>query len=228
MNLFVEEVDVVRRRLGLEQFHLFGHSWGGMIGAEYALTQPRGIVSLTLASASSSRALSNADIDRLREKLPPYVQESLRKHEEAGTTDDPAYQEAEKVFALRHIFRKDPWPQWLMESMRRPQKGIVDMEGWNIRPRLHHLTIPTLVTCGRFDICTPAHALLIHKAIRESELAIFEESAHYPHGEETNRFLAVLHNFMTRAEQQVVQQNSNVRELRQAPEIRTQKDREDR
>ncbi|MDY6987522.1 MAG: proline iminopeptidase-family hydrolase [Thermodesulfobacteriota bacterium] len=203
MSLFVEELDVVRRKLGLEQVHLLGHSWGGMIAMEYGLTQPHGIVSLTLASASSSRALSNGDIEGLREKLPPYVQETLRKHEEAGTTDDPTYQEADKVFALRHIFRKDPWPKWLMQSMRRPQKGMVDMEGWDIRPRLRNMTIPTLVTCGRFDICTPAHARLIYEAIPQSELAIFEESSHYPHGEETNRFLAVLHNFMTRREHEL-------------------------
>ncbi|MDY6953060.1 MAG: proline iminopeptidase-family hydrolase [Thermodesulfobacteriota bacterium] len=203
MGLFVDEVDVVRRRLRLEQVHLLGHSWGGMIAMEYALTQPQGIVSLTLASASSSRARSNADMERLRKRLPPYVEKALRKHEEGGTTDDPTYQEADKVFALRHIFRKDPWPEWLMQSMRRPQKAMVDMEGWDIRPRLRDITIPTLVTCGRFDICTPAHARLIHEAIPQSELAVFEASSHYPHGEETNRFLAVLHHFLTRTEDQI-------------------------
>jgi len=203
MSLFVDEVDVLRRELGLEKVHLLGHSWGGMIAMEYALTQPHGIVSLTLASASSSRDLSNDDIEGLREKLPSYVQETLRKHEEAGTTDDPTYQEADKIFALRHIFRKHPWPEWLMQAMRRPQKEMVDMAGWDVRPRLSNITIPTLVTCGRFDICTPAHARLIYEAIPQSELAIFEKSSHYPHGEETNRFLAVLHNFMTRTERQM-------------------------
>jgi proline-specific peptidase len=200
MHLFVDEVGVVRRELGLEQAHLLGHSWGGMIAMEYALTKPKGIVSLTLASTSASRPMADADIHRLRRELPNGVQETLRKHEEAGTIDDPAYQGADKMFALRHIFRKDPWPEWLIQAMRRPPKGMVDMEGWDILARLGQIKIPTLVTCGRFDICTPAQARLIHEAIRSSEWVVFEESSHYPHGEETDRFLAVLHNFMTRAE----------------------------
>src|SRR5205814_3486417 len=39
--LFVEEVGVVRQALGLETLHLLGQSWGGMLGMEYALSQPQ-------------------------------------------------------------------------------------------------------------------------------------------------------------------------------------------
>jgi hypothetical protein len=35
---------------------------------------------------------------------------TLRHHEEAGTTDDPAYEEACLVFYARHLCRLDPWP----------------------------------------------------------------------------------------------------------------------
>ena len=76
------------------------------------------------------------------------------------------------------------------------------MEGWDIRARLKEIGVPTLVTCGRFDFCTPAQAELIHKGIPGSELVIFEASSHYAHVEETDRYLAVLHGFMTRTEQQ--------------------------
>lgn len=34
---FRAEVEQVRVALGLEQFYLFGNSWGGMLGTEYAL-----------------------------------------------------------------------------------------------------------------------------------------------------------------------------------------------
>jgi proline-specific peptidase len=51
---FVEELGIVRRELGLDQVHLLGQSWGGMLAIEYALTQPRGLVSLILASTLSS------------------------------------------------------------------------------------------------------------------------------------------------------------------------------
>lgn len=36
---FVDELDAVRRRLGLKDVHLLGHSWGGALVAQYALTK---------------------------------------------------------------------------------------------------------------------------------------------------------------------------------------------
>jgi proline-specific peptidase len=50
VDLFVEEVDAVRDALGLDRTHLLGQSWGGMLAMEYALTQPPGLASLTVAS----------------------------------------------------------------------------------------------------------------------------------------------------------------------------------
>lgn len=49
LELFLDELATVRRSLGLDQIHLFGHSWGGMLAMEYALLQPDGILSLTLS-----------------------------------------------------------------------------------------------------------------------------------------------------------------------------------
>jgi pimeloyl-ACP methyl ester carboxylesterase len=42
----------------------------------------------------------------------------------------------------------------------------------------------------------------IQAGIPGSELAIFEESSHYPFAEERERFLATLAGFLTRAERQ--------------------------
>jgi pimeloyl-ACP methyl ester carboxylesterase len=123
----------------------------------------------------------DADFDRLREKLPANVREKLRQHETAGTTDDPAYKQAERVFDLRHVCRIDPWPEYLERALKRMPVGKVNLEGWDIRGRLNEIGVPTLVTCGRFDFCTPAQAELVHNGIPNSELVIFEESSHYAH-----------------------------------------------
>ena len=54
VELWVAEVAAVREELGLDQVHLFGNSWGGMLAMEYALTHPDGLASLILASAPAS------------------------------------------------------------------------------------------------------------------------------------------------------------------------------
>jgi pimeloyl-ACP methyl ester carboxylesterase len=153
---------------------------------EYALLQPRGLVSLILASTYVDRPMLVADFDRLREELPADVRETLRQHEVEGTINDPAYKQAERVF-----------------DQRMPV-GKVNLENWDIKARLNEIGVPTLITCGRFDFCTPNQAEIIHNGIQGSELVIFEESSHYAHIEETDGYLAVLNEFLTRIEQQAI------------------------
>src|SRR5918911_5719625 len=98
VETYVEEVGAVREALGLERIHLFGSSWGGMLAMEYALTQPRGLASLVLASAPASIPQWVEETGRLRAQLPAEVQEVLDRHEAAGTTDDPEYTDAAMVF----------------------------------------------------------------------------------------------------------------------------------
>src|SRR5438128_412854 len=51
---FVAELELIRCAVGGERIHLFGHSWGGMLGLEYTLAHPEHIASLTLASTTAS------------------------------------------------------------------------------------------------------------------------------------------------------------------------------
>ena len=69
----VEEIGIVRRRLGLEKVHLWGQSFGGLFALEYALHQPNGLVSLILASSTSSIPLWITEANRLREALPQEI-----------------------------------------------------------------------------------------------------------------------------------------------------------
>jgi len=39
-----------------------------------------------------------------------------RSSQEAGTTDDPAYEEATRAFCTRYICRLDPWPVYVSEA----------------------------------------------------------------------------------------------------------------
>src|SRR5215217_8535665 len=45
IELFVEEVGVIRTALGLDHIHLLGQSWGGFLAQEYILTKPPGVKS---------------------------------------------------------------------------------------------------------------------------------------------------------------------------------------
>src|SRR5712691_11593368 len=86
-ELYLAEIAAVREHLGLARCHVLGHSWGGMLGMAYAITQPAGLVSLIIESAPASVPFWLTEIARLRAELPPETDEVLRRHEAAGTTD---------------------------------------------------------------------------------------------------------------------------------------------
>jgi L-proline amide hydrolase len=218
VDLFREEVDVVRSALGLERTHILGQSWGGMLGMEYALTQPSGLISLTVASSPASCPLWLSEANRLLSECPPEVQKAIAEHEAAGTTDDPAYVEAEHFFYMRHVCRLDPWPEYVQRSFDKLAENpevYYTMQGrsefvmtgkfkdWDITDRLGEIRVPTLVTSGRYDEATPLIAGAVHRGIPGSEWVIFEESSHMAHAEEPERYMAVLDDFLTRVERRL-------------------------
>ena len=78
--------------------------------------------------------------------------------------------------------------------------GTMNADEWDIRLRLGETRVPALVTSGWYDFCASTTVELVHRGIPGSEWLLLEESAHYPHMEETGRYLATLDGFLTRAE----------------------------
>ena len=215
LDLYVEEVEAVRRALGLERVHVLGQSWGGMLAMEYALTQPAGLTSLVLADTAASLPQWVAETKRLVAELPPEVQQTLRQHEEAGTTDSPEYKAAYRVFSLRHVCRLDPRPECVTRTAKKPGDDVYHtmwgasevhvtgtLKDWDITSRLGEIRLPTLVLGGRYDEATPVLTETVHRGIAGSEWSIFENSAHLPHVEETELYLQVLGRFLNRVEAQ--------------------------
>lgn len=215
VELFLEEIDAVRAALDLPNVHLFGLSWGGMLGLEYALRQPTGLASLTVASAPASMAQWMAEASRLRSELPENIQRILAEHEAAGTTDDAEYQRAMLVFYKRHVCRHQPWPDCVQRSikhlMNNPEVYLTmngpsefhvtgTLRDWSVEERLGEIDIPVLVTSGRYDECTPAIAESLTQGISGAEAVIFEESAHFSHAEEPEKYIVVLTEFLDRVE----------------------------
>ena len=214
-ELYVEEVDSVRTALGLDRVHLLGHSWGGMLGMQYAAGRPEGLVSLIVESSPPSVPAWMPEVARLRSELPPEVEATLREHEEAGTTDSPEYEEAVMVFYQRHLCRTDPWPDWLVEcfqaldanpevyhSMNGPSEFHVigTIKDWDITDRLGQIDVPTLVFSGRYDEVTPVTTEAAHRAVPGSEYVVMEESSHMAQAEEPERTLDLVRDFLARAE----------------------------
>jgi L-proline amide hydrolase len=214
VDLFVRELHNLVDALGVrERHHVLGQSWGGFLAQEYALTHPRGLRALVLADTAASFPDFVAECNRLRGDLPADVEATLRRHEEAGTTGDPEYAEACMVFYRRHVCRLDPWPDEVTEgfawidrdptvyhTMNGPSEFHVvgSIRDWQSLDRLGDIDVPTLIVSGRHDETTPALQEPLRERIPDAEQVIFEESAHMPHLEERERYMAVVGAWLAR------------------------------
>lgn len=209
VELYLDQLAFVRESLGPERLHLLGHSWGGMLAQEYALTHPEGLASLTLIGSTPAAALIRTARKHAYEQLPWEVRETLLEHEAAMTFEDPEYKEAAEVFYQRHVLRLAPRPAWWDHAVERfntalnahmwaPPNG--ELYKWDVRPLLGRMDVPTLVVAGRHDGATAGAEDVLREEIPNSELAVFEDSSHYPFAEEPERFHYTLDDFLTRVE----------------------------
>jgi len=210
-QLFKDELAELARHLGVAgRYAIVGQSWGGMLAMEHALDHPAGLRAIVVADSPASMPLWVEEATRLRADLPQDVQQTLTRHEAAGTTDDPAYEAAVRVYYDRHLCRI-PWPDCVGRSfaqmaedptvyhtMNGPSEFhcIGSLKTWDITERLPEIDTPTLLVSGRHDEATPHIVEQIHSRIPGAQWQLFGESSHMPHVEEPDAFLAHVEAFL--------------------------------
>ncbi|HEY2651179.1 MAG TPA: proline iminopeptidase-family hydrolase [Solirubrobacteraceae bacterium] len=210
VELFRRELNALLDHLGIsDRYHVLGQSWGGMLGMEHALERPPGLRSLVVANSPASMDLWVREANRLRELLPADVQATLTRHEQAGTTDDPEYEQAMMVFYERHVCRI-PFPDGLQRTfaqlaadptvyhtMNGPSEFHVigTLRDWDITPRLGELRVPMLVISGEHDEATPAVVRPLVEAVPGARWELVEGASHTTHLERPELFLKLVEEF---------------------------------
>ncbi len=206
----VQEVEELRRNLGLGRVHLLGSSYGGLLALAVALAHQDRLLSLITVGGLASVPLAQAEMDRLRRELPPSVQETISRCEASGATASPEYAEACMEFYRRHLCRMWPWPPEVAYSLgmcqQRPVYPLMNgpseftMTGTirdvDLSAQLHRIRLPTLVLGGRYDEVTPKVAEQIRNGIPGARGVTFPESSHVPFWEEREHFIAVVSRFL--------------------------------
>lgn len=212
VQLFLDELDNLLDHLGIAgAYHVFGQSWGGMLGAEHAVRRPPGLRSMVIANSPPSMALWVEEANRLRGELPPETQAVLLAHEAAGTTLSPEYVQAMMGFYERHVCRIAPMPDEVVRSfqaieadptvyftMNGPSEFHVigTLKSWSVIDRLHRIEVPVLLISGRHDEATPKVVQPFADNIKDVRWTIFEQSSHMPHVEERDSCIGLVGSFL--------------------------------
>lgn len=95
MERFVEELESIRKALGVARFHIVGQSWGSAVALEYTVKYPRRVASTVLAGTFISTPRWVADANILVSEAPKATQRLLSACE---SKSPPSEDECEKAF----------------------------------------------------------------------------------------------------------------------------------
>ncbi len=173
---FVEEVEQVRLALGLnaDNFYLLGHSWGGILGIEYALKYQENLKGLIISNMMASCPdYGKYAQEVLGPQMPPEVLAKVLAFEANDEFDNPEYMDLlMQHHYTEHILRRplDEWPEpvnrgfeHLNPAVYVPMQGPSEfgirgsLEKWDRTADLKNITVPTLTIGATYDSMDPAH-----------------------------------------------------------------------
>jgi proline iminopeptidase len=194
---FVDEVDQVRRALGLDRtnFYLFGQSWGGALAIEYALKYQQHLKALVISNMMSSIPAYNAYAEDVL--MPAMDQDALaeiKRLEAAKAFDDPRYMELlMQHHYVHHVLRMPPeaWPEPVNRGFAHINPAIyVPMQGpselgasgklltWDRTADLPDILVPTLVIGARHDTMDPRYMEMMASKIPRGTYLYCPEGSH--------------------------------------------------
>lgn len=212
MRTAADEVDAVRRALRLGRCHLYGASFGAALALQAILQRPGGFRSLIVSSGWACQAELESEIARLVRALPERERRAIETNEARGTPEEPAYRAAVASFFRRHISgaRLRPFEIALGRAHANPrvERALTGgdgrllaptggaMAGWDIRPLLPRIRVPTLITVGGRDHVTPRCARTLQRGIPNSRLIVFRRSGHNHAFRERELYMATVLEFL--------------------------------
>jgi len=164
---FVREMDSLRSYLGIERWHILGHSWGTMLAVEYYRLYPEHVASLTLCSASLDIPAWERNARELVKTLSDSSQRAIHAAEASNRFDDSSYQNAIAEFYGKYVYRHpvqadldstlSTMNEVLYNYMQGPSEFTISgtIRNYDATPYLHEIKVPVLYTVGEFDEAGP-------------------------------------------------------------------------
>jgi len=217
----VEDVEGVRRSLGLGKITLMGHSFGGVLAQAYALKYQSNLSHLILASTFPSTKQMNDVLAQIKAKMAPELRERIDKMEADGlfghgkdyeknryTSDYMVAAWGEGYFPYLYQNRPDPnfdpiamgVASWDLYRVMWGSHGEYVIDG-NLKSveyvdRLADIRVPTLILAGDHDECDPSLSKEMHQKISGSQLLILPKSGHMAFVDQNNLFVGAIDNFL--------------------------------
>lgn len=215
----VEDLEGLRKALGLGKISLLGHSYGGMVAQAYALKYSSNINKLILANTFFSGEMWQANDDNCNYEIKnqyPEIWEQIVLLRNSGVhSSDPKHQELySKPPAYLFYFYN---PENYLKRPKTVPSGKSfnadvyytiagddcdffiggDIAKLDFRKSLKDINIPTLIFAGRYDrVALPRFEIQYKNYMPQAEFVMFEKSGHQPFAEETQKTMSIIKSFL--------------------------------
>lgn len=217
----VEDVEDVRKGLGLGRISLLGHSYGGVLAQAYALKYQKNLNHLVLASTFPSTSQMNEVFVKMKEKMAPELRQKIDAMEKAGLFGKgPDYRKNrytdEYMIAawgegyFPYVYQNHPDPNddplqdgimsWDLYREMWGSDGEFVIDG-NLKSveyvdQLATIQVPTLIIVGDHDECDPSLSQEMHEKIMNSDLVIVPKSGHMTFVDQPGVFIHSVDEFL--------------------------------
>lgn len=208
---YVDDVEALRRNLGLERIDLLGHSHGGVVAIAYAARHPERVERLILAGTLArwgpehQAAFEAGVAARIGEPWYADAKAALEA-EQAGdfTTDEEMEELAVREFPF-YFARFGNEERAYVETLRADSANSDTLryfneeiwETFDLRPDLERINAPTLVITGAQDFITgPVPAAEIEQGLADVSKVIIPNCGHFIFFEAPEAFCEAVVSFL--------------------------------
>lgn len=188
---FLDEVDEVREKLGLDNFYLIGQSWGGLLVQEYAVKYGQHLKGAIISSMVDEIDEYVDRVNELREKtLSPEAVAFMKECEAKNDYSNPKYQEYVQVMNEQYVDRKQPSKLYHLKDLGGTAVSNVfqgdnefvitgKLKDWHFRDQLKNIKVPTLITFGEHETMPIETAKTMNSLIPNSQLVTTPDGGHH-------------------------------------------------
>jgi proline iminopeptidase len=218
----VEDLEDVRRALGLGKVNLLGHSYGGVLAQAYAFKYQKNLSHLILGGTFYSTAEMNKVLASEKQAMPPDALQKLNDLEKAGLFnkgkpwEKGRYPDDYAKLAwgdgyFPFLYQRHPDPNYdpaagntstawdlYREMWGSHGEFIIDgnLKSVEYASKLPTIKVPTLLICGDHDESDPSLSRFMHDKIAGSKLVILPQSGHMAFVDQPTFYVKVVDDFL--------------------------------
>lgn len=200
----VEDIEALRKYLGLDKICMLGTSYGGMVAQAYAISYPKNLDKLILIATSPSYQFLDEAKKYMQENSNP-KQIKMAEHLWNGTFKNHQhvikfFKEMDTIYSVKaKKNRSKAYAQsktiWSHEALNEGFGGF--LRSFNLIPKLKKITCPTLILAGEKDwICSPQQSKVMAKEIPNAQLKILKNCGHAIAVDAHTKYINIIQKFM--------------------------------